>query len=84
MPQDAAIIGSDMQNRAMSDAYMLRLPNGWRDAIKARAAGNRRSMNQEILIALEGLIGEAAGEDFGEDAPAAGADGNSTNRGVEA
>ncbi|PJN92684.1 hypothetical protein CNY89_27535 [Amaricoccus sp. HAR-UPW-R2A-40] len=57
------------QNRKLSDAYMLRLPDGWRDAIKARAAGNRRSMNQEILIALEGLIGGAAGEDFGEDAP---------------
>lgn len=57
-----------------SDKYMLRLPDGWRDAIKARAAVNRRSMNQEILIALEGLIGEAAGAVVGAETPAAGND----------
>ncbi len=62
------------QSRTLNDAYMLRLPDGWRDAIKARAAANRRSMNQEILIALEGLIGEAAGGDLAGLAPAAGND----------
>lgn len=35
------------------DRYMLRLPNGWRDAIKSEAARNRRSMNNEILDAVE-------------------------------
>ena len=62
------------QSRTLNDAYMLRLPDGWRDAIKARAAVNRRSMNQEILIALEGLIGEAAGAVVGAETPAAGND----------
>lgn len=54
------------------DKFMLRLPEGWRHAIKARAVINRRSMNQEILVALEGLVGEAAGADLGGHAPAAG------------
>lgn len=71
----------------LADKYMLRLPDGWRDAIKARAATNRRSMNQEILTALEGLVGSAAGEALGGNAPAAGingtglAPGSSINRG---
>lgn len=43
-------------NRQMNDKYMLRLPDGWRDNIKAVAMKNRRSMNQEILGALEPLI----------------------------
>lgn len=60
------------QSRTLNDAYMLRLPDGWRDAIKARAATNRRSMNQEILIALEGLIGATAGGDLAGLTPAAG------------
>lgn len=51
-----------MHNRTLNDAYTLRLPDGWRDAIKARAAINRRSMNQEILAALEGVVGAAAGD----------------------
>lgn len=54
-----------------SDKFMLRLPSGWRAAIKARAALNRRSMNQEILIVLEGVVGEAAGAEFGDATPAA-------------
>lgn len=54
-----------------ADKFMIRLPNGWRDAIKARAARNRRSMNSEILAALEGVVGEAAGEGFADTAPAA-------------
>lgn len=38
------------------DKYMLRLPDGWRAAIKARAVKNHRSMNNEILAALEGVV----------------------------
>lgn len=60
-----------MQNRALNDGYMLRLPEGWRAAIKERAARNRRSMNSEILAALESVVGSAAGEGFGDTAPAA-------------
>ena len=60
-----------MQNRSMTDAYMLRLPDGWRDAIKARAARNRRSMNSEILAALDGVVSEAtAGASLQADTPA--------------
>ena len=54
------------------DKYMLRLPDGWRDVIKARAARNRRSMNSEILAALECVVSAAAtGEGLGNRAPAA-------------
>lgn len=51
------------------DKYMLRLPDGWRAAIKARAVKNHRSMNNEILAALEGVV-TAAGGDLGGRAPA--------------
>lgn len=54
-----------------SDKYMLRLPEGWRAAIKAKAALNRRSMSQEILIMLESVMEVAAGADLGGHAPAA-------------
>lgn len=63
---------SDEQARLMHDRFIVRMPQGWRDAIKVRAARNRRSMNQEILIALECVVGVAAGEDLGGHAPAAG------------
>lgn len=58
----------------IADQVAVRLPDGWRDAIKARAARNRRSMNSEILAALEGVVGEAAGEGFADTAPAAGSE----------
>ncbi len=55
-----------------SGQFNLRLPDGWRDAIKARAVRNHRSMNSEILAALESVVGEAAtGEGLGNQAPAA-------------
>lgn len=41
-----------MENRQYQDAYTLRLPDGWRDAIKAEAAKSRRSMNSEIIEAI--------------------------------
>lgn len=55
----------------MADQVALRLPDGWRDAIKDRAARNRRSMNSEILAALEGVVGAAAGGEIGVHTPAA-------------
>ncbi len=54
------------------DKFMLRFPDGWREAIKTRAAKNRRSMNSEILAALESVVSKAAtGAEFGDDTPAA-------------
>ncbi|MEB3419894.1 Arc family DNA-binding protein [Salipiger marinus] len=36
-----------------ADQFVIRFPDGWRDAIKAEAAKSRRSMNAEILSAIE-------------------------------
>lgn len=36
-----------------SDQFTLRLPDGMREVLKARAAGNRRAMNAEVLALLE-------------------------------
>ena len=36
-----------------SDKFMLRLPDGMRDRIKAAADANNRSMNAEIVATLE-------------------------------
>jgi plasmid stability protein len=55
----------------LADRFIIRLPDGWRDAIKARAAANRRSMNQEILTALECVVGAAAVGQGVETGPAA-------------
>lgn len=60
-----------MQNRKLEEQFIVRMPPGWRDAIKIRAARNRRSMNSEILAALESVVGAAAGGSFGDQAPAA-------------
>lgn len=35
------------------DKFLLRLPDGWRDTIKAEAKKNHRAMNSEILAAIE-------------------------------
>lgn len=43
----------EMQNRQLDDKFMMRMPDGWRDAIKVEAAKNRRSMNAETLSAIE-------------------------------
>ncbi|WP_182442078.1 Arc family DNA-binding protein [Cereibacter sphaeroides] len=45
------------------DKYIVRLPDGWRDAIKVRAARNRRTMNAEILSALEALVQPSQGDE---------------------
>ncbi len=44
---------TDEHNRTWNDQYMLRLPDGMRDRIKAAAAENNRSMNAEIVATLE-------------------------------
>lgn len=44
---------NDAENRTLSDKFMLRLPDGMRDRIKAAAEASNRSMNAEIVGALE-------------------------------
>ena len=46
----------------LADQFVVRFPDGWREAIKATAAKNRRSMNSEILAVLEGALGLATTE----------------------
>tara|TARA_R110000751_G_scaffold307812_1_gene431823 strand:- start:14664 stop:14843 length:180 start_codon:yes stop_codon:yes gene_type:complete len=36
-----------------ADKFICRFPPGWRDKIKAEAAKQRRSMNSEIIAAVE-------------------------------
>ncbi|CDN92506.1 Arc family DNA-binding protein [Agrobacterium tumefaciens] len=47
----------------VSGPFQLRLPEGMREKLKARAAANRRSMNSEILVCLEKAVGSEANED---------------------
>lgn len=44
---------ADNDQHQFKDRYMLRLPDGMRDRIKAAAEANNRSMNAEIVAALE-------------------------------
>ncbi|QRZ15959.1 Arc family DNA-binding protein [Paracoccus methylovorus] len=46
-------MAQNTENRALNDKFMLRLPDGMRDRIKAAAERNNRSMNAEIVMALE-------------------------------
>ncbi|SOC02169.1 Arc family DNA-binding protein [Rhodobacter maris] len=43
----------EQEKRALSDKFMLRLPDGMRDRIKAAADASNRSMNAEIVATLE-------------------------------
>ena len=42
-----------MQNRQTEDKFVVRMPEGLRHLVKSIASQNRRSMNAEILIAIE-------------------------------
>lgn len=44
------------------DKVIVRLPNGLRPAIKARAALNRRSMNSEIVLLIESALQHEQGQ----------------------
>ena len=44
---------SSNDQHQFKDRYMLRLPDGMRDRIKAAAEANSRSMNSEIVATLE-------------------------------
>lgn len=39
--------------RQIDDKFMLRLPEGWRDTVKDEAKKSHRSMNAEIIAAIE-------------------------------
>ena len=41
-----------------ADKFIVRLPEGMRDTLKARAASNNRSMNAEIVAILGAAIGD--------------------------
>ncbi|OYX13712.1 MAG: hypothetical protein B7Z15_06350 [Rhizobiales bacterium 32-66-8] len=41
------------ENRSLQDKFMLRLPDGMRERLKAVAAENNRSLNAEIVSRLE-------------------------------
>jgi hypothetical protein len=43
----------------LKDKFMLRLSDGMRDRVKELAASNHRSMNAEILAALETWLNES-------------------------
>jgi plasmid stability protein len=55
-----ASMESSRQERAPqeSDKFIVRLPDGMRDVLKARAAGNNRSMNAEIVAILGATLGD--------------------------
>ncbi|WP_416347232.1 Arc family DNA-binding protein [Castellaniella sp.] len=57
--------------RRVEDKYVIRLPDGMRDQIKALAKVNRRSMNAEIIIAIEARMEATAGGGPRKAAPAA-------------
>lgn len=44
---------SKESNRTLKEQFMLRMPDGMRDRIKAAADANNRSMTQEIVATLE-------------------------------
>lgn len=43
---------AEESSRAWKDQYLLRLPDGMRDRIKAASQANNRSMNAEIVATL--------------------------------
>lgn len=52
------------------DQYVVRFPDGMRDQIKALAKANRRSMNAEIIVAIEAGMQMTAGAKALETDPA--------------
>lgn len=40
----------------LADQFVVRLPAGWRDAIRGEAKRARRSMNSEIVAAIEAAM----------------------------
>lgn len=63
--------------RQNQDQYIVRLPDGMREAIKRRAKSNGRSMNTEIIMMLKSAMNWAADD-------SASGDGDETDEGDEA
>lgn len=57
------IMTQTSENRILSDKFMLRLPDGMRNDIKRLAETNHRSMNAEIVAALEMHLYASGGPD---------------------
>jgi len=56
---------TEPEKRALTDKFMLRLPDGMRERIKVAAEKSGRSMNAEIVYVLELMFPEKpGGEDF--------------------
>ena len=51
----------------LADKFMLRLPDGMRDALKTAAEGNRRSMNAEIIARLQMTLAKPGEPPLGSD-----------------
>jgi len=58
-----ASMESSRQERAPqeSDKFIVRLPDGMRDVLKARAASNNRSMNAELVAILGATLSGQSG-----------------------
>lgn len=50
-----------------SDRYIIRMPDGMRDRLKAAAAANNRSLNAEIVARLERTLAETPFPSFQEE-----------------
>lgn len=57
---------AESQNRTLTEQFMLRLPDGMRDRIKAAAEANNRSMNAEIVATLETFYPEPSPDPLAE------------------
>ncbi len=53
-----ATMNEKTENRAMSDKFMLRMPDGMRDELKRLAAESGRSLNAEIIYRLQRTLSE--------------------------
>jgi predicted DNA-binding protein len=55
---------SNKRTPALVEKFVIRLPNGLREQIKALSEQNRRSMNSEIIMVLEKHIRQFTQEDI--------------------
>lgn len=55
---------SNKRTPALVEKFVIRLPNGLREQIKALSEQNRRSMNSEIIMVLEKHIQQFSQEDI--------------------
>ena len=65
----------DAEMRRTADQFNVRMPDGMRERLSERAAGNFRSMNSEIVTILARALSfqsdTATGVQFGDPSPAA-------------